>query len=309
MKIVTEFVVAAFYKFAHLDDFVALQGPLKKRCVAEGIHGTILLAREGINGTVAGPRAGIDALLAHIRSDARLAGLEHKESFDSEMPFKKMKVRLKKEIVTLGVPGVDPNAKVGTYVAPQAWNALIADPDVIVVDTRNDYEFAIGSFNRAINPETETFREFPAFVARNLGDYKGKKIATFCTGGIRCEKATSFMLQAGFSEVYHLKGGILKYLEEVAPEESLWQGECYVFDERVSVGHGLVPGDYALCRGCGNPILAEDKLSAQFEDGVTCPKCCDTLTELQKSRFRERQRQMSEASARRQAPVSVPISD
>lgn len=300
----TAVVVAAFYKFARLDDYIALREPLEALCHARDIRGTILLALEGINGTVSGPRAGIDALLAHIRSDPRLADLEHKEALSTGKPFKRMKARLKKEIVTIGVPGVDPNEKVGVYVPPQEWNDLISDPDVILLDTRNSYEFDIGTFKGAVDPATESFRQFPKFVADNLGDFKDKKVAMFCTGGIRCEKASSFMLQAGFKEVYHLKGGILKYLEEVPPEESLWQGECFVFDERVSVGHGLQQGPHELCRGCRYPITAKDKASPKYEQDVSCPHCHDSLTEQQKERFRMRHRQMAEAT-RRQTPKAA----
>jgi UPF0176 protein len=299
---VIETVVAALYKFARLEDYVDMRGPLQAFCEAQDIRGTILLALEGINGTVSGSRAGIDALLARLKSDPRLADLEHKESYDSEkpfkrMPFKRMKVRLKKEIVTIGVPEVDPNDRVGVYVSPQDWNELISDPEVILLDTRNSYEYEIGSFKGAIDPATESFRQFPDYVAKNLDNQKHKKIAMFCTGGIRCEKASSFMLAAGFKEVYHLKGGILKYLEEVPPEESLWQGECFVFDERVSVGHGLKPGPYELCRGCRNPITEADKTSPKYEEAVSCPHCHDRLTEAQKDRFRMRQKQMATAKS------------
>ncbi|MEQ1837053.1 MAG: rhodanese-related sulfurtransferase, partial [Candidatus Nitrotoga sp.] len=240
-------VVAALYKFAELVDYREMQPRLQDFCVAQKINGTILLAAEGINGTVAGSRAGIDALLAFLRADTRLADLEHKESFADTPPFDRMKVRLKKEIVTLGVAGVDPNKKVGTYVAPEDWNELIADPDVVLVDTRNAYEYDIGTFQGALNPHTTTFRQFPAYVKNNLDPAKHKKIAMFCTGGIRCEKASAYMLEQGFEEVYHLQGGILKYLETVPVEQSKWQGECFVFDQRIAVGQGLELGTHEQC--------------------------------------------------------------
>jgi UPF0176 protein len=232
------YVVAALYQFVTLEDHAQMREPLLAECKRLNIIGTLLLAREGINGTIAGSREGIDAILAYLRSDARLSGLEHKESFTTSVPFKRMKVRLKKEIVTLGVPGIDPNEKVGTYVSPEQWNELINDPSVIVIDTRNDYEVQAGTFKNAINPRTRSFRQFPDFVKSELGDAKNRKIAMCCTGGIRCEKASSYMLEQGFKEVYHLKGGILKYLEEVPSEQSLWEGDCFVFDDRGVVGHG-----------------------------------------------------------------------
>ena len=240
------FIVAALYKFAKLPDYRAMQPGLLDFCIAQEIKGTLLLAEEGINGTVAGSRQGIDALLAFLRSDARLADLEHKESVAGKMPFYRMKVRLKKEIVTLGVPGISPSKKVGTYVAPEDWNALISDPDVVLIDTRNAYEYDIGTFRGALDPHTATFREFPAYVSNNLDPARHKKVAMFCTGGIRCEKASSFMLEQGFEDVYHLQGGVLKYLEKVPAEQSLWEGECFVFDQRVAVGHGLEPGKHDM---------------------------------------------------------------
>ncbi len=294
------FVVAAFYKFSTLDDFAEMQTPLQDFCREAGLKGSVLLAREGINGTVVGTREGIDALFDRFRQDPRLADIEHKESPAKELPFLRMKVRLKQEIVRLGVPEVDPNIAVGTYVSPKDWNKLIADPDVVVIDTRNDYEVDIGTFKGAVNPETKAFGEFPEYVKNRLGGATDKKIAMFCTGGIRCEKASSLMLSMGFDEVYHLKGGILKYLEEVPADQSLWEGECFVFDERVSVTHGLAQGSYELCRGCRQPISEADKQSPQFEEGVSCPHCCDTLTEFQKTRFRHRQYQINLARERRE---------
>ncbi|HZV61702.1 MAG TPA: rhodanese-related sulfurtransferase [Methylophilaceae bacterium] len=294
----SEIVVAALYKFASLPDFKDMQAPLLAQCNEYGIKGTLLLAQEGINGTVAGSRDGIDALLQYLRTDERLADIDHKESFAETMPFYRMKVRLKKEIVTLGVPGIDPNKKVGTYVPPKRWNSLISDPDVLVVDTRNAYEYEIGTFKGAIDPHTETFREFPEFVHKNLDPAKHKKVAMFCTGGIRCEKASAYMLEQGFEEVYHLQGGILKYLEEVPAEESLWEGECFVFDQRVAVKQGLELGDYALCHACRHPISPEDKLSPEYQEGVSCPYCYAQLSEEKRRSAAERQKQVELALQR-----------
>ncbi len=284
-------VVATFYKFVKLPDFAEKQDSLLSFCQAQGIKGTILLAVEGINGTIAGFREGIDSVLSFLRSDPRLADLEHKESYTDSPPFERMKVRLKKEIVTIGLSEVDPNEQVGKYVSPKDWNAIICDPEVIVIDTRNDYEVSIGSFERAQNPNTESFGEFPNYVRQHLDPSKHKKVALFCTGGIRCEKASSFMLSQGFEEVYHLKGGILKYLEEVPTEESLWQGECFVFDERIAVRQGLEPGTYEMCVSCGHPISDADKTSPKYEEGISCANCFDSLTEEKKARLQEKKRQ------------------
>ena len=296
-------IVAALYKFAALPDYRAMQPGLLDFCISQGLKGTLLLAEEGINGTVAGSREGIDALIAYLRSDVRFADLEHKESFADAMPFYRMKVRLKKEIVTLGVPGINPNNKVGTYVAPENWNALISDPDVVVVDTRNGYEYDIGTFRGAIDPHTTTFREFPDYVSKNLDPAKHKKVAMFCTGGIRCEKASSFMLEQGFDEVYHLQGGILKYLENVPAEESLWEGECFVFDQRVAVGHGLELGIYDQCHACRHPVSPEEMASDQYVEGVSCPHCFDTLSEEKRASVAERQKQMELALKRGMAHI------
>lgn len=287
----SKIIVAALYKFAKLPDYQERQPELFDFCVRQDLYGTLLLAEEGINGTVAGTRAGIDALIAFLRADPRFADLEHKESYADEMPFTRMKVKLKKEIVTLGVAGINPNEKVGTYVAPEDWNALISDPDVVLIDTRNGYECDIGTFRGAIDPKTTTFREFPAYVSQNFNPGKHKKVAMFCTGGIRCEKASSLMVEQGFEQVYHLQGGILKYLEKIPPAESLWQGECFVFDQRISVGHGLKVGEYEQCHGCRHPISPEDRASIQFVEGVSCPHCFSTLSEEKRSRFAERQKQ------------------
>jgi UPF0176 protein len=301
----SEVIVAALYKFVTLDDFHELREPLLDACREAETCGTLLLAREGINGTIAGSRAGIDRVLAYLRSDPRLADLEHKESVDENMPFYRMKVKLKKEIVTMGVPGIDPNEGVGTYVSPGDWNELLSDPDVLLIDTRNDYEYGIGSFRGAIDPRTTTFREFPEFVRTHLDPRKQKKVAMFCTGGIRCEKASAFMLKEGFEEVYHLQGGILKYLEEVPEQESIWEGECFVFDNRVAVNHRLEKGRYDQCYGCRHPITEQDKLSDKYQKGVCCPRCYDLLTPDQMARFRERQKQVELARARGEAHVGA----
>jgi UPF0176 protein len=298
-------IVAALYKFVTLEDFHELREPLLDACREAETFGTLLLAREGINGTIAGSRAGIDRVLAYLRSDSRLADLEHKESVDESMPFYRMKVKLKKEIVTMGVPGIDPNEAVGTYVSPGDWNELLSDPEVLLIDTRNDYEYGIGSFRGAIDPRTTTFREFPEFVRTHLDPRKQKKVAMFCTGGIRCEKASAFMLKEGFEEVYHLQGGILKYLEEVPEQDSIWEGECFVFDNRVAVNHRLEKGRYDQCYGCRHPITEEDKLSEKYQKGVCCPRCYDRLTPDQMARFRERQKQVELARARGEAHVGA----
>ena len=294
----SRFLVAALYKFVDLPDFAALQPKIEEMARAGGIKGTLLLAREGINGTIAGPERAMRGFLSWLREDARFAGLEHKESWAAEMPFLRLKVRLKKEIVTLGVPGLDPVRNVGTYVKPEDWNALISAPDVIVIDTRNDYEVEIGTFEGAVNPRTHSFREFPAWVEETTALKNKPKVAMFCTGGIRCEKATAFMKEKGFDEVYHLEGGILKYLETVPEEESLWRGECFVFDQRVAVTHGLGEGTYDLCHGCRHPISAEDKASPHYMEGVSCPHCHADLSEEQRYRFAQRQMQMELAEAR-----------
>ena len=299
-------VVAALYKFVALEDYHALREPLLDVCLAAGTRGTLLLASEGINGTIAGTRAGVDNVLHYLRNDPRLADLEHKESSDETMPFYRMKVKLKKEIVTMGVAGVDPNACVGTYVRPKDWNDLVDDPDVLLIDTRNDYECDIGSFRGALDPRTVNFREFPGYVRANLNPGVHKKVAMFCTGGIRCEKASAFMLNEGFEEVYHLQGGILKYLEEVPPEESAWEGECFVFDNRVAVDHHLEKGRYDQCHGCRHPITEEDKQAGSYEVGVCCPHCFGSLTSDQKQRFRERQKQVELAQQRGEPHVGAP---
>ncbi|WOI55579.1 rhodanese-related sulfurtransferase [Palleronia sp. LCG004] len=290
------FVVAAFYAFAPLRDPDALRAPLRDLAACHGVRGSILVASEGVNGTIAGPRAGIEATLAHIRDWPGCADLDWKESAAAEMPFGRLKVRLKREIVTMGVP-VDPDMA-GHYVDPSEWNALIAAPDVAVIDTRNAYEVAMGSFEGAVDPGTAAFGDFPAWWRANRDRYAGKRIAMFCTGGIRCEKATAYLRSEGVEDVSHLKGGILKYLEEVPERESRWRGECFVFDGRVTVGHGLAPGTATICHACRRPLGPEDRAHPLFEEGARCAHCAEEYTEAQRARFRERHRQVELARAR-----------
>lgn len=291
-------VVAALYHFTPFPDPDALRPGIRAVCEENGVLGTLLIAPEGVNGTVAGPREGIDRLLGHLRGLPGCAALEHKESPARDMPFNKLRVRLKKEIVTMGQPQVDPLSGVGHYVTPAEWNDLISAPDVVVIDTRNDYEVAIGTFENAVDPETRSFGEFPAWWEANRTRFHNKRIAMFCTGGIRCEKSTNYLMGLGVDEVYHLKGGILKYLEEVPKEDSLWQGECFVFDQRVSVGHGLVEGPHELCHACRRPILPDDTARPEFEQGVSCHNCIGETSEQDKARFRERQKQIRLARQR-----------
>ncbi|UWR22348.1 rhodanese-related sulfurtransferase [Sulfitobacter sp. S190] len=292
------YTIAALYHFARFDDPAALKPPLLALCQAQGITGTLLLAREGVNGTIAGEAAGIEAVIAHLRALPGCADLEWKISHSEAPPFGKMKVRLKREIVTMGQPDVDPQAATGHYVAPVDWNDLIGRDDVAVIDTRNDYEVAIGTFEGAIDPQTQSFGEFPAWWEQNKHRFHNKKIAMFCTGGIRCEKSTNFLLGQGVEDVYHLKGGILKYLEEVPQEQSTWDGSCFVFDNRVSVGHGLKEGPHMLCHGCRRPILPQDTARPEYEPGVSCHACIDETSPADKARFRERQKQMTLARQR-----------
>jgi len=291
-------VVAALYHFTPIDDTASFRDAVHEVMTEHEVRGTILVAEEGINGTVSGSREGIDALLAHLREQPGLAELEHKESYAEECPFLRTKVRLKKEIVTLGIEGVDPNRTVGTYVDPQNWNELISRDDVILIDTRNDYEFQVGTFKGAVNPNTQSFREFPDYVRENLDPAKHPKVAMFCTGGIRCEKATSWLKDEGFEDVYHLKGGILNYLEKVETDASLWDGECFVFDGRVTVDHDLNRGHYDMCHACRMPISDEDMASPHYEAGVSCPYCHDSLTEEDRARMKERQHQIELARER-----------
>jgi len=304
----SQIVISALYHFVTLEDYRALRQPLYDFMVEHEIRGTLLLAQEGINGTVAGSRDAIDKLHAWLRQDERLRELRSKESFEDSMPFYRTRVKLKKEIVTMGVTGIDPKQVVGTYVKPEDWNALIDDPDVVVVDTRNDYEVAIGSFKNAINPHTETFRQFPDFVKDNMNPQRQKKVAMFCTGGIRCEKSTAFLKEQGFDEVYHLQGGILKYLETVDEKDSMWHGECFVFDNRVSVNHQLEKGNYDQCHACRLPITEQDKRSEKYEQGVSCPACFDKKSEQQKKRFAERERQMQLAKERGESHIGADVS-
>ena len=301
------YTIAALYHFTRFADPAAIKGPLAALCCGQDVKGTLLLAPEGINGTIAGPRAGIDAVLAHIRALPGCADLEWKESVSDTPPFGKMKVRLKREIVTMGQPDVDPAARVGHYVDPADWNDLIGREDVAVIDTRNDYEVAIGTFDGAIDPATRSFGEFPAWWEENKHRFHNKKVAMFCTGGIRCEKSTNYLLGQGVEDVFHLKGGILKYLEEVPAERSTWQGECFVFDGRVSVGHGLEVGPHQLCHACRRPILPADMQRPEYEAGVSCHHCVDETSADDKARFRERQKQIELARARGEDHLSGPM--
>lgn len=291
-------VVCALYKFVTLDDFENLRAPLLNTLLELQVRGTLLLAREGINGTVAGSRQAIDQLLDWLRAIPELSDIDHKESLSEQQPFLRTKVKLKKEIVTMGVEGIDPRRVVGTYVEAADWNALISDPEVLLIDTRNDYEVQVGTFEGAVNPATDTFREFPDYVREHLDPGRHKRVAMFCTGGIRCEKSTAYLKEQGFDEVYHLKGGILKYLEEVPQEQSLWRGECFVFDDRVTVDHALNPGSYDQCHACRLPITGEDKASEHYKPGISCPHCYDRTTDRQRQRFEERERQIQLARAR-----------
>jgi UPF0176 protein len=290
------FLTTAMYHFVDLQHFEKLREPLLQFCVGHQIKGTIILADEGINGTVAGSENSIHELLHFLKTDLLFEGnfknLAHKESWSDKHPFYRMKVKLKKEIVTLGVLGVSPTKMVGTYVKPQDWNAIITDPEVVLIDTRNDYEYAIGTFKNAINPKTNTFREFPEYVKTHFDPKKHRKVAMFCTGGIRCEKASSYMMSEGFDEIYHLEGGILKYLEEVKPDESLWQGECFVFDQRVAIKHGLEVGEFDQCYACRYPLSQDEIKSEQYTPGISCPHCYNTHTPEKLKGLSERQRQV-----------------
>ncbi len=286
------FIVAALYHFTRFDDPDALRPGLVDICAAHGTKGTLLVAKEGINGTIAGSRAGIDAALQAIRELPGCTELEHKESLATEMPFNRLKVRLKREIVTMGQPDVDPAQGTGHYVDPEDWNDLISQPDVALIDTRNDYEVAIGTFDGAIDPQTKSFGEFPAWWEANKDRFHNKRVAMFCTGGIRCEKSTNFLLGQGVEDVFHLKGGILKYLEHVPEDQSRWDGECFVFDGRVSVGHGLKEGTHRLCFACRRPLAPEDLRHAEYEAGVQCHQCTDEFTDADRRRFRDRQKQI-----------------
>ncbi|RUO32644.1 rhodanese-related sulfurtransferase [Aliidiomarina soli] len=293
-----QYTCAALYKFVELDNYEAMRQPLLDVMLENEVKGTLLLAREGINGTICGTRQQLDNVLRHLQADARLADIDHKESPSDGQAFYRTKVKLKKEIVTMGIDWIDPKKTVGNYVEAKDWNALINDPDVLLIDTRNDYEFAVGTFEGAVNPKTETFREFPQYVKEHLDTGQHKKVAMFCTGGIRCEKSTAYLKELGFDEVFHLKGGILKYLEEVPAANSKWQGECFVFDQRVTVKHGLEQGSYDQCYACRMPITEQEKQSEHYEKGVSCPHCYDKTTAEQRQRFLEREKQIQLAKAR-----------
>ena len=291
-------IITALYKFVELDDCSSLKAALDELCEEHDLKGTLLLATEGINGTVAGSEEATRALLDFFNSDHRFVDIMYKQSFAEKVPFFRMKVRLKNEIVTIGLAQVDPRKQVGEYVKPEDWNRLISDSEVLLIDTRNDYEFEVGTFEGAINPNTNNFRQFPDYIHRNFDPHKHKKIAMFCTGGIRCEKASSYLLDQGFENVYHLEGGILKYLEDIEKSDSLWQGECFVFDQRVTVDHDLKPGGFDQCHGCRRPVCEEDKQSDKYLQGVSCPKCYDRLSEDQKKRFAMREKQIQLAKKR-----------
>ena len=294
----TPLVVAAFYKFCNLESYQLLREPLRTRCFAQNIKGTILLASEGINGTISGPAEGIDYVLNYLREHKEIGDFDHKVSYNDSHPFTKLRIRLKNEIVTIRQEIADPTKKVGEYVDPTDWNDLISDPDTIVVDTRNSYEVELGTFKNARDPQTDSFGEFPDYVDKELSSHKDKKIAMFCTGGIRCEKATSYLLENGFEKVYHLQGGILNYLEKIPNEESTWEGDCFVFDQRVTVNSNLERGAYELCFACQEIVSEEDRDSEKYEEGVSCPKCFDTISDEQRQRAKERQRQIQIARSR-----------
>jgi UPF0176 protein len=297
--------IAALYRFARFDDPGAVREHLEAVAQAAGIRGTLLIAGEGVNGTIAGTPDAIDTVLAAIRALPGCADLKPKFAEAETMPFHRLKVRLKAEIVTMGVPDIDPLDDVGTYVAPADWNALVDDPDTVVIDTRNAYEVAVGSFAGAVDPRTDSFRDFPAWVEAHRDELAGKRVAMFCTGGIRCEKATAYLKREGVGDVFHLDGGILRYLEEVPAEESRWQGECFVFDERVAVGHGLTPGTHGLCRACRMPVSETDRASLLYEEGVACPRCHADRTDEQRAGYAERHRQVELAAARGEAHVGA----
>ncbi len=305
----SQVVISALYHFVTLENYRELRQPLLNQMLELDIKGTLLLAHEGINGTVAGSQKSIDALLNWLKSDIRLSNLRHKSSYDESMPFYRTRVKLKKEIVTMGIQDIDPNQVVGTYVSPENWNALISDPDVTLIDTRNAYETAIGTFKNAVDPDTETFREFPDYVKQHLNPKKHKKIAMFCTGGIRCEKSTAYLKEQGFEEVYHLQGGILKYLETVPEQDSLWEGECFVFDNRVSVDHSLEKGSYDQCHACRLPITEADKESEKYSRGVSCPHCYDKKTDEQRQRFLEREKQVQLARLRGEEHIGSAVAE
>lgn len=305
----TTIVISALYKFVTLEDYASLKAPFLALMTKNNIKGTLLLAKEGINGTIAGKRHEVDALLTELRSDLRFADIKTKESYEQAMPFYRSKVKLKKEIVTMGVNNINPKQIVGTYVKPEEWNALISDPEVSLIDTRNDYEIQIGSFKGAVNPKTETFRDFPAYASEQLNLSKHKKVAMYCTGGIRCEKSTAFLKNQGFKAVYHLQGGILNYLKTVSVEDSLWQGECFVFDQRVAVNHALEKGQYDQCYACRYPITQDDKKSEYYQQGISCPHCYDKVSKKQLQRFQQREKQINIAKKHGEVHIGSSIGD
>ncbi len=292
------YLVSAFYKFAVVEEPEVLKLEIEKAAHSQELKGTVLVAHEGLNGTIAGEEPKVEAFFEYLKTLPGFENLNYKRAFARFMPFHRMKVKLKKEIVTLGQPGVDPTQEVGEYIEPEDWNALISDPEVTLVDTRNDYEFAVGTFKGAIDPETKSFRDFPEYVAQNMDPKKQKKVAMFCTGGIRCEKATAYMLQQGFEKVYHLNGGILEYLNRIPEEESLWEGDCFVFDDRVTVDHDLEKGSYDMCHACRMPLSRDDLGSPYYEEGVSCPHCYERLTPEKKARLEQRNLQMQLANDR-----------
>ena len=298
MKLETKFLVVAFYHFVRLDDVETLRNALLEICSDNCLIGTILIAEEGLNATIAGKRNGIDNLLSYLASDNRFINLVYKESHSDKRPFKRLRVKRKREIVSMGVPDTDPKSLSGIKVDAQKWNELLKDPRVLTIDTRNEYEFEIGSFKGALSPGTGTFREFPKFVDSNLDPEKHTKVAMFCTGGIRCEKASNYLLKQGFKEVYHLDGGILKYLETVDQNESLWVGECFVFDDRVTINKALAPGSYSQCSACRRPLSDSDRESSKFEQGISCPYCYGKISIEKLSSLKERQRQYELAKIR-----------
>lgn len=304
-----QYVVYALYKFVTLKDYEDLREPLKNLMLKLSVRGTLLLAEEGINGTISGTTENMDMVIDWLRADERLADLEYKKSVHDEQPFHRTKVKLKKEIVTMGVEGINPNNVVGSYVDPQDWNDIISDPETILIDTRNDYEYEIGTFKNAINPNTKTFREFPDYVQNNLDPKKHKKVAMFCTGGIRCEKASSYMKKAGFEEVYHLKGGVLKYLENVDKDKTLWDGECFVFDDRIAVNHDLDKGSYDQCHACRYPITEQEKQHDHYTPGVSCHRCHDNVSDEQKARFTEREKQIQLAKSRGETHIGADVAE
>ena len=299
--------VLSFYKFVDLDGLSGIRASLLSLCERNGINGTFILASEGINATVAGPPEGTDRLVAHLESDPRLSGVRYKLSYNERSPFHRLKVKFKKELVPMGVSGVEPQRLSGQRVSPERWNELISRPDVLVIDTRNDYENRVGTFRGAVNPETDHFREFPEYARENLDPGEHKEIAMFCTGGIRCEKATSYLLERGFERVYQLEGGVLSYLERVPKEQSFWEGECFVFDDRTSVDHDLARGAWTTCRNCRAPVSPEDRESEGFREGMSCPRCYKRLTPARISSLGERQKQMRIARERNQKHLGAAI--